>query len=168
MREYTNHQTMVANLPYVAMVMLGCATIAFGFDFSRWAVGGAFGYLAYGLAGPLWIAVFMCPYCGYYATRGCPCGYGVISARLVPKADQECFRRQFRRHIPAIVPLWLIPAAAGAVALGQSFSWLVVGLVCAFALNSYVVLPVVSKRHSCAECPQKEGCPWMGSRAASG
>jgi hypothetical protein len=161
MREYTRLQTIVANLPYVTMVLSGAAIIALGFDFRPWSLAGAAGYAAYGAAGMLWIMVFMCPFCAYYGNRGCPCGYGVISARIVKKGDRNCFSEKFRRHIPVIVPLWFIPVVCGGVALCHFFSWALVGLVALFIVNSYIILPLVSKKHSCADCPQKDECPWM-------
>jgi len=167
MNEYTHRETLVANLPYAAMVLLGAAAVAWAFSPSPWALAAGAGYLAYGLGGALWIMVFMCPYCAYYATRACPCGYGTISARLARKGERECFSDQFKKHIPVIVPLWLIPVACGGWSLWRSFSWDLAGLVAAFAINSYVILPLVSKRHGCADCPQKDGCPWMGKPAGA-
>jgi MFS family permease len=161
MREYRNIQTIIANVPYGAMVSIGSGAIAFGFSFSPWALAGAIVYFLYGVAGCFWIMIFMCPFCTYYATRGCPCGYGILSARLVRKGKQDCFSEKFRRHIPVIVPLWVIPVVCVVFALLQFFSWQVLGLVLLFAVNSFVILPLVSKRHSCAECPQKDDCPWM-------
>jgi hypothetical protein len=159
MREYTNAQTLVANIPYAGMVLLGTATIACGYGFSAGALAGA--YLAYGILGAIWIMIFVCPYCGYYATRGCPCGYAMLSARIVAKGNRTCFAEKFRRHIPVIVPLWLIPALCGGIAAWRAFSWWRVGLVAAFAVESWIILPLVSKKHGCVDCPQKASCPWM-------
>ena len=61
--------------------------MAFGCVFSFWALAAAGAYIAYGIAGVLWIMIFVCPHCDHYATRRCPCGYGVISARLVGKGE---------------------------------------------------------------------------------
>jgi hypothetical protein len=145
------------------MLVLGAVAIAWSFAFSPAALVGAGGFLAYGIGGAVWIMVFVCPYCGYYNSRGCPCGYGVLSARLVRQGEQECFAQKFKRHIPVIVPLWLVPAACAAVALFQKPSLGLGVLTAAFVLNSYVILPLVSRGHSCSECPQKDGCPWMAS-----
>lgn len=161
MREYTNRETTAANLPYAAMILLGAATVAAGLRGTPWAMAGALAYLICGVGGAVWIMAFVCPYCVYFGTRGCPCGYGTVSARLVKKGDRECFARQFKRHIPVIVPLWLIPLAAGVLALSHSFTWWLLALTAAFVLNSYVLLPLLAKRHSCAECPQRDACPWM-------
>jgi hypothetical protein len=164
MREYTRWETAAANIPYAAMILLGAATIALGFHLVPWAETGALAYAAYGVGGAVWIMVFVCPYCAYYGTRGCPCGYGTVAARLARKGDRECFAQKFKRHIPVIVPLWIAPLVAGTVALVQSFNGWLLGLVCAFALNSYVVLPLLAKRHSCGDCPQRDGCPWMPAK----
>jgi hypothetical protein len=161
MREYSRVQTVISNLPYVVMLVLGAATIVYGFGSSRWAWLGAGGYVAYGIAGAFWIMVFICPFCVHYGTRGCPCGYGEISRKIVEKGGERCFAEKFRRHIPVIVPLWLIPVICGGIALWQFFSWVLAAIVGAFVLNSYIVLPLLSKRHSCVECPQEEECPWM-------
>jgi hypothetical protein len=163
MREYGTRQALVANAPYVAMVLVGVATILTGFRASPLAFAGAAAYVAYGLASPIWIMVFVCPHCAHYATMACPCGYGIIAARLVHKGDHDRFAEKFKRHIPVIVPLWIIPVVCGGWVLWHKFSWPLLGLMCLFAVNAYVVLPLASTRHSCRECPQRSSCPWMAS-----
>lgn len=167
MREYSKSETAIANIPYVAMILIGAVTIAYAYGFSVQALVGVAGYFAYGIVGAFWIMIFICPYCAYYATRGCPCGYGVISARISKKGDRDCFAAKFRRHIPVIVPLWMIPVACGGMTLWYSFSWPLVGLVSAFVVESCIILPVVSRGHGCVDCPQKDDCPWM-ARGARG
>jgi hypothetical protein len=161
MREYTRIQTTIANLPYALMLLTGGAVIARASGLSTGGLAGAAGYVAYGVGGSIWIMIFICRYCGYYGTRGCPCGYGTLAAKLILKGEQECFAAKFKRHIPVIVPLWLIPAAYGGVALSRAFSSGLAWLLGAFVVNSFVILPLVSRRHACTECPQKETCPWM-------
>lgn len=162
MREYTWAQVTIANLPYSLMLFTGAAVIAWGFGFSPLALIGAAGYMAYGIGGALWIMVFICPCCRYYGTRSCPCGYGILAAQMVPKSNKECFAEKFKRHIPVIVPLWFIPLGCGAVALWRDFSSGTAWLLGVFVLNSFLILPLVSRRHACHECPQKDDCPWMG------
>lgn len=161
MPEYSPLQTLVANLPYAAMIGIGAALIARAYGPSAWAWVGAGAYLVYGIAGALWIMTFVCPYCHYYATRGCPCGYGTLAARLVGQGTTECFARKFKRHIPVIVPLWLIPVGCGAWGLSRGYSHGLVALLATFVLTSYVLLPLTSRKHGCRDCPQKDGCPWM-------
>ena len=165
MRNYTKRETISANIPYAAMVLIGAVTIAYAFGFSSLAIAGAVSYLAYGIAGAFWIIIFVCPYCAYFATGACPCGYGSISARIMKKGNRDCFTEKFKRHIPVIVPLWLIPVVCGGIALWNSFSWLLIGLVITFIIESWIILPIVSKKQCCVDCPQKDECPWMAKGA---
>jgi hypothetical protein len=163
-RIVTRWQATIDNLPYMAMIVLGSAICYFGFQDIFWRCFLAGFYLVYGVTGALWIMIFVCPYCHFYDTRMCPCGYGTIAARLRAKKEGSDFPRQFKKHIPAIVPLWFIPLIAGAIALWGGFSWILLGLLIAFVVNSYAILPFVSKHYGCATCPQKDTCPWMGCR----
>ena len=112
MHKYTTSETIVANAPYAAMILLGSGTIGFGFGITPWALAGAAAYFVYGVDGAFWIMVFVCPYCAYYATRGCPCGSGMISSRLVRKGDRDCFAEKFKRHIPVVAPFHVWPYAS--------------------------------------------------------
>ncbi|MFC1560911.1 hypothetical protein ACFL4V_00380 [Candidatus Latescibacterota bacterium] len=136
-------------------------TIVYAYGLTPLALTGAGVYLVYGVAGALWIILFVCPCCAYYASKECPCGYGMISAKIKKKGDGNCFPEKFKRHIPVIVPLWLIPVICGGIALWSSFSWMLVGLVLVFIIESWIILPVVSVKHCCVGCPQKDSCPWM-------
>lgn len=163
-QEYSYTQQIVNNLPYAVMGLLGAAIFVVGVANPIWGWFFASAYVIYILAGTFWIIVFLCPYCERFGTMCCPCGYGLISARLRQKADVSLFREKFKKHILVIVPLWFIPILAGVVFAIRSFSWLMVILLVAFAFVSFVILPLFSKRHSCTSCPQKESCPWMGRK----
>ena len=113
-------ETAIANIPYFGMIFQGAVTIAYASSFSSWGVAGACGYLLYGIVGSFWIMIFVCPYCHFYATKGCPCGYGMISERMVSKGDRECFAQKFKHHIPVIIPLWIIPVVYGGLGLNRS------------------------------------------------
>jgi len=158
---------LVNNLPYIAMIALGGVILVAGSPGSLWGflAGGA--YLVYGLAGAVWIMIFVCPYCRYWNTDFCPCGYGTIAARFRQRKTVDCFNEKFKRHIPVIVPLWFIPLLAGLILMGMSFSWLLLALTVIFAVDAFAVLPVFSIRHGCTECPQKDTCPWMGRKLKS-
>jgi hypothetical protein len=158
----TRRQALIDNLPYAAMILLGAAIFAVGLGSPLWQWFSAAGYVAYGVLGALWIMLFVCPWCHFYDTRLCPCGYGRIAAKLRAKKDGEDFARRFKRHIPVIVPLWLLPPVAGGIAAYREFSWLLAVLLAAFVVNSYAILPLLSKRYGCVKCPQKDTCPWMG------
>jgi hypothetical protein len=162
MRLYSKTETFLANLPYAIMVLAGSAVLAVGLGGGHGAWLAALLYAAYGIGGSLWTMVFICPYCAFYNTRGCPCGYGMLAARLAPKAERECFAEKFRKHIPVIVPLWLIPAVVGGWVLWRQFDSTLAVLLAVFVVDAFVILPLFSRRHGCSECPQKETCPWMG------
>ncbi len=154
---------LLDNLPYALMLGLGAAALWLSVGHVPWRWAAAVTYVAYGILGALWIMVFVCPWCHFYDTRQCPCGYGRIAARLRGRRDPGGFARQFRRHIPVIVPLWFVPPLVGASALVRHFSGGLLALLILFAVNSFIVLPLVSRKYGCAACPQKSACPWMGT-----
>jgi len=161
MREYSPAQELINNTAYIVMILLGAVILIMSYGGSAEGWISAIAYLAYGVAGSFWIMVFVCPFCRYFDTRSCPCGYGRIAARFRVKETVECFDEKFKKHIPVIVPLWFIPIVAGVIPLIRGFSLPLLVLLIIFAINAFVILPLVSTRHGCKECPQKETCPWM-------
>jgi len=160
-REYSSAQVFAHNIPYIAMIVLGAAVFVMAFRNSSWGPIAAAAYFAYGVIGALWIMVFVCPYCRYWDSNSCPCGYGRIAALFREKSSVECFDEKFKKHIPVIVPLWFIPLLAGLPVVINSFSWTNLILIVIFALDAFVVLPMISTKHGCKECPQKNTCPWI-------
>lgn len=152
------------NLPYALMVLSGAAVLveALGLTALAWTAGVAF--VVYGVAGAMWIILFLCPCCAHQGSAGCPCGYGLLSAKLRKRVYTVPFRTAFKRQIPVIVPLWFIPAAVGAFRLWRRFDIGALILLAAFALVAFVILPLMSTAKGCKECPQRADCPWMGSR----
>jgi TRAP-type uncharacterized transport system fused permease subunit len=161
MRQYSPAQELINNTAYIVMILLGAVILIFSYGGSTGGWISAIAYLAYGIAGSVWIMVFVCPYCRYFDTRSCPCGYGRIAARFCTKQTVECFDEKFKKHIPVIVPLWFIPIIAGVVTLIRNFSLPLLVLLIIFAVNAFIILPLVSTKHGCKECPQKNTCPWM-------
>lgn len=156
-------QELLDNVPYAAMIVLGAAVLWVGLPEGAWRWIAAVSYALYGLVGAAWIICFVCPYCRFYDTRLCPCGYGQIAARVRPRQAGDDFARQFRRHIPVIVPLWFVPLIAGIVTLVHGVAWMPMLLLALFAVNSFVILPLLSRKFGCRHCPQKQTCPWMGN-----
>jgi len=167
MREYTFTEELINNIPYIAMTILGTIILIVGFSSSVWGLIAAAAYLAYGITGAFWIMIFVCPYCRYWNSRSCPCGYGRIAARFREKSSVECFNEKFKKHIPVIIPLWFIPILAGLPIIMRNFSWIFLVLLFIFTLDAFVVLPLVSTKHGCKECPQKDLCPWMKLKSKS-
>ena len=160
--EYSNVQVLVNNLPYIAMTVLGTAVFVACFADSAWGLVAAGVYLMYGIAGALWIMIFVCPFCQYWGTRSCPCGYGILAAKLRERKALYRFGEKFKKHIPVIVPLWFLPLIAGISVVIRGFSWPILVLLILFALDAFLILPLVSTKHGCKACPQKDTCPWMG------
>jgi hypothetical protein len=163
--EYSHIQELVNNLPYIGMIVLGAAILIVGLDGSAWAWMAGVAYLTYGLAGTFWIILFICPYCNYWNTRSCPCGYGLIAAKLREREPGNRFNEKFKKHIPVIVPLWFIPVLAGLPLLIRGFSWSLLLLLIVFGLDAFAILPLSARKHGCKSCPQKDSCPWMGHKS---
>jgi hypothetical protein len=161
MREYSPAQELINNTAYIVMILLGAVILIASYGSSTGGWVSAIAYLAYGIAGSVWIMVFVCPYCRYFNTRACPCGYGRLAARFCAKQTIECFDEKFKKHIPVIVPLWFIPIVAGVVPLIRSFSLPLLILLIIFSINAFIILPLISTKHGCKECPQKDTCPWI-------
>jgi len=180
-RQYSHIQELINNLPYIAMIVLGTAVLFLSIPAALWRWVAAAAYLIYGIAGVFWIILFLCPFCRYYDTRSCPCGYGQIAVRLRRRKNSklktqnsklwmaDCFDKKFKKHIPVIVPLWFIPVLVGVIALIGAISFGLLALVIVFAVDAFVLLPLLSTKHGCKECPQRDSCPWMKGfhRAAS-
>mgnify|MGYP007065671065 CR=1 FL=1 len=161
MRQYSPAQELINNAAYIVMILLGAVILFTSYRGSAVGWITSVAYFAYGIVGAFWIMVFVCPYCRYFDTRSCPCGYGHIAPMFRAKKTVECFNEKFKKHIPVIVPLWFIPIVAGAVPLIRSFSLPLLILLIVFVANAFIILPLVSTKHGCKECPQKNTCPWM-------
>ncbi len=166
-RQYSHSREMADNLPYTIMILVGAVILYLSISdiIFRYAAAGL--YIAWGVAGALWIIVFLCPYCRFWNTRACPCGYGQIAGKLVQKKDHNLFNVKFKKNIPVIIPLWFIPVFAVVPKLIYGFSWALLLLTAIFILDGFIILPIFSSRHGCADCEQKDTCPWMGKTASS-
>ena len=96
-KEYTHIQELVDNLPYILMTIIGAAIHVVGFKFSFWGLCTAAAYIIFAGAGTFCIILFVCPYCHYYGTRACPCGYGQIAAKFRKKRGENQFAEKFKK-----------------------------------------------------------------------
>jgi len=159
--KYSTGQIIIDNLPYMVMTILGAAIFIVGLNTSllRWLSASL--YILYSIVGTFWIILFICPHCHYYGTHGCPCGYGLVAQKWRSKKDMDLFRKKFKQHIPVIYPLWIVPAVSGIGFLIQEFSSVKLVLLILFAIDAFIILPLISKKVGCTDCPQKDQCPWM-------
>ena len=164
--EYSTFHTVLENIPYAVMLLLGAAIIVRAYSGATWTWVAAVGFVLYGIAGSFWIILFLCPYCPSHGQRSCPCGYGVISAKFKPPGDYSEFTRKFRQHIPVIAPLWFAPVVLAVLAMAKSFTVPMAVVLGAFVLDAYILLPWLSKGHGCKDCPQRDLCPWWAGKRA--
>jgi hypothetical protein len=143
------------------MLALGAAVLFRSLGGFAWGPVATAGYVLYGLAGAVWIMVFVCPFCRFWDTDSCPCGYGRIAARLRGRQPGDRFSEKFKKHISVIVPLWLLPFVAAGPVLVRGLPWGLAALSAAFVLDAFVILPRFSAQHGCRDCPQRQVCPWM-------
>jgi hypothetical protein len=155
--EYSTTQVWFNNAPYIATVILGASIV-----WHSWNMVFSLLFGLYGAIGTFWFIVFICPRCGFHATKACPCGYGIISAMLVRKKDGSQFKKAFIRNVPVLFPIWVVPVYAGVRGMTRYFSPVPLFMLAMFIVISWVLLPLVSKRHGCMHCPNRERCPWMG------
>jgi len=166
-RTYTGGETLLHNLPYILMTALGAAVLLLSLSGSVWAYVTAAGYVFYGLLGAVWIMIFVCPFCRFWGTDACPCGYGKIAAKIRNRQPEDRFGEKFKKHIPVIVPLWFLPLLATVPALIRGFNWGLVILLVAFMVDAFLILPLLSTQHGCRDCPQRQTCPWMKKKNAA-
>lgn len=160
-KEYTHLMEFINNMSYIVMTLLGASVLILGTRANTlgWILAGS--YVLYGITGVFWIIIFVCPYCHFIDTTSCPCGYGQISAKICKVQDQSRFTEKFKKNIPVIIPLWIIPLVAGIIFLAKNFTFLLLAFVVLFFIDAFLVLPLLSRKYGCAHCPQKNICPWM-------
>ncbi|OGF52077.1 MAG: hypothetical protein A2044_07080 [Candidatus Firestonebacteria bacterium GWA2_43_8] len=161
--EYSALHVWIDNIPYIVMVLLGAVIIYIVQNALLASL-----FVVYGIVGTLWFIVFICPFCHYYGSKACPCGYGTLSAKVMKKKDDSKFNKVFKRNVIAIVPLWFLPIAAGVYGMVKSFSVSMLILVVIFIVDSCVILPWVSRKYGCVNCPNKEECFWMAGKKSKG
>jgi hypothetical protein len=159
--EYSTVQVWFNNVPYIVTVILGASIV-----WHSWNIAFSLLFVIYGAIGTVWFIVFICPRCGFHATKACPCGYGIISAMFVRRKNSSQFNRAFLRNVPVLFPIWVVPIYAGVRGMMRSFSPMSLIMLVMFIVISWVVLPLVSKRHGCLYCPNRDQCPWMGKTSA--
>ena len=154
---YSTARVLLDNVPYMVTVILGALIVRYALNITPAIV-----FAVYSAVGTLWFIFFICPHCNFYGTKACPCGYGTISAKFVQKRDSSQFEKVFKTNVPVIFPIWVVPVLAGVYGMVKSFSSTMLILLVVFVVISFAVLPLLSKKHGCLNCPNRERCPWMG------
>ena len=111
----------------------------------------------------LWFWARICTHCYGWGSRACPSGYGRISARLFRKAKKPKFRRAFKQNIWSVALQWFVPLGVGVVFLFLDLDPLLLVALIVFAIVGFIVLPLTSRHKGCADCPQRQDCPFTRS-----
>ncbi len=104
--------------------------------------------------------VYRCRFCYYYGKK-CPSGLGILSKKLVKKADPRGFANPVNLIPAAIMDfgVLLLAVLGGVVLCVLKFSTLSAALLAAYILVG-VVLSFTLKKVFCAHCEQgRLGCP---------
>lgn len=116
-------------------------------------------YILISLLGLFWFWGAICTRCRGYDSKGCPSGYGRISALLFPRRPSD-FRKAFKRNIISVALQWFIPLITGIVYIILDPGILRIALLAAFIVVAFIILPFSTKGRGCSRCPQKGECPW--------
>lgn len=146
---------LLDNLPTLTLFLLGAAMMA-----RVWRPLGLVYLLYCGLA-IVWFWGRICVHCQHFGSPACPCGYGVLAPKLFNRKGDQNFRRIFRRNIVILFPCWFLPPIAGAYLLRAAFAWPLVGMLTAFCMIGFLVIPLISNFVGCRRCELRDQCPWM-------
>jgi hypothetical protein len=146
---------LLDNIPTIVLFILGFLIV---YHLSL-AVAIIYGY--YSLFSVVWFWWKICPFCHHYGTNACPCGYGVISAKMFKKGIDKSFKRVFKRNILIVFPNWFVPFLIAIYLLISRFSNGLLILTISFSIIGFVVIPAISKLVGCKNCEIREDCPWM-------
>ncbi|MFC2103903.1 hypothetical protein ACFLS4_00955 [Bacteroidota bacterium] len=146
---------LLDNIPTLTMYILGTIII------SLISINYSFVFIFYSLISIIWFWARICPFCHYHGTLACPCGYGVISAKLFAKKEGKSFRTVFKSNIIVLFPSWFIPPIVGIYLLIKNYSIGLLILVSSFIVVGFILIPFISKKVGCKDCEIKEDCPWM-------
>ena len=104
----------------------------------------------------------ICPYCHHFKTKACPCGYGIIAPRFFKFKGAENFNRIFKTRTAVVFPAWIFPPIAAVYLLIQDYTDITIwGLLIAYAIIGFILIPAISKFVGCRNCEIKDQCPWM-------
>ena len=146
---------LLDNLPTAVLIILGTILIY------QISTIGAIGYAIYSLLSIIWFWAKICPFCHHYGTYACPCGYGIISAKLFKKREDKSFKKVFKQNLGVVFPNWFATFIIAIYLLVTQYTQEVLILSIAFGLIGFVIIPLVSKFVGCKNCEIKEDCPWM-------
>ena len=152
---------LVHNLPYILTIALGGWLTLHSVGYGTWGFIFLSSYLFYSVVATLCFIYFLCGYCGSFGPGRCPSGFGFIASKLRRRGRGGSFGKRFRMHMPVVIPIWVIPVVIALYCLLMDFSVPVILILTVFVFNSFLVLPILSRKKGCSGCSQRNDCPWM-------
>jgi len=149
---------LLDNIPTLLLFLLGFLIVY------QVSLIGAVAFGTYALFSVVWFWAKICPYCHHYGTFACPCGYGIISAKMFRRKEDKTFRKVFRRNLAIQYPNWFIPSGVAVYLLLSNYSKSILYLTISFIIVGFIIIPLISKLVGCRNCEIKEDCPWMTSQ----
>lgn len=146
---------LLDNIPTLILFVLGAIIVY------QISTIGAVIFFVYSLFSIVFFWAKICPFCHHYNTLACPCGYGVISAKLFKRRNDKSFKKAFRQNIGIVFPNWFVPFSIAVYLCVTRFTNEIFILTIAFSLIGFVAIPIISKFGGCKNCEIKEDCPWM-------
>jgi hypothetical protein len=146
---------LLDNIPTLVLFILGARII------NLLTLSGALFYLAYSLFSVVFFWARICPFCHHYNTLACPCGYGIISAKLFRKRNDKSFKKVFRQNIGIVFPNWFVPVIVSVYLFLTHYTVVLLFLTISFSVVGFILIPVISKLVGCKNCEIREDCPWM-------
>ncbi|MBN2389673.1 MAG: alpha/beta hydrolase [Anaerolineae bacterium] len=155
----TTLHRIIEDLPTFATFILGAAIFFLASPRAGWLY--ALIYLAYCAFALTWFMRFICSHCLNAYNAGCPSLFGGIASRLFKQRPPEAYAESFKHNIAILYPCWFVPPIVALYQLVTAYSVPMLIALIAFALIAFVVLPLLSKGHSCTNCAMAAECPRM-------
>lgn len=146
---------LLQNVPNVTMYILGGAILWM----TWWLL--AVTYIVYCLLSIVLFWRLICPYCHHFGTRACPSGYGSAAAAIFGRREMGRFKDIFRQRMIVVVPCWVVPLVGGAYLLHPDYSIVPLGLLVAFCVVAFAVVPSLPRFVGCSGCGRRKRCRWV-------
>ena len=146
---------LLDNIPTLILFVLGAILVY------KISTIGSIIFVVYSLFSIVFFWARICPFCHHYNTLACPCGYGIISAKLFKKRKDKSFKKVFKQNIGIVFPNWFVPVAIAIYLLITRYTNETFILTIAFSLIGFIIIPLISRLVGCKNCEIKEDCPWM-------
>lgn len=151
---FTSTQILTHNIPLLCMYIVG--TIIVGFLCIYCAIA----FIIYIIISNIVFMVTICAYCPHYGTRSSLCGYGLLTKNFTTRKRPREFKRQFKKYIAVLFPIWFVPLLIGIYLLIFSFDWIVLIILIFYIILAFGVVLYVSRSKSCKTCKHRDQCPW--------